>query len=195
MVCRPSAGGGRFSMFIPEAEPVHHRLDPRSARFPADNDAFVGNVLSIDRITRDMLLAVIRDEIAVAVWPGLVPAAAAAELAEIIVSTDRRQQYAAEPEIAYVADAYFDSVGHPAARRAYFANAHENTNLLRGLNGAPTHLDLARLLIEEAWPLGARVQHIGGQQLSVGIARVFAAPSKAGPHQDMLSWDAEIGRA
>jgi len=150
----------------------------------------------VSSITFDHLMDVAEGRVAAMSTQFLVPEQALIVGAKI-AAHPRRKCYDMETSLAFVTDldgvpAYYDTNQNPEARERYFKNRLASTQILREVCAPYANpVDQVRVLLDDIWPAGTRVQAIGGRPMSVGIARVFREGSGALPHQDMVFWDSD----
>lgn len=84
-------------------------------------------------------------------------------------------------------DSFWNTMNSPEIEKSYFKTAITSMRKLRRLCFPyPSPSDLLRLELDEIWPYGASIMHLGGNVMLFGNTRIWPVNFEALPHQDLL---------
>ncbi len=141
-------------------------------------------------ITAEDLLALFRSQFLAIRAKGFCPPEACAAMSERIAKHPELASYPHAPEIGRVMTAFYEGHSDPAVRQRYYDRALAASVEFRNFSSPYLNpLDHLRLILEDAWPMGAVREDIHGRPMAFGLAQLFREGACALPHQDFLRMD------
>jgi 2-oxoglutarate-Fe(II)-dependent oxygenase superfamily protein len=155
------------------------------------NRPAVIEVKGIENLRPAMLIDLFENRLLAIRIPGYYPEDLSETVSNRLIQHPRFGYYANAEDIGRVGMAYFETIDSPARRAHYYQEARTAMMDMRGCcHPYVSPVDQLRIDIAEVWPNGANLENIEGQQMFVGLARVFTDGAEALPHQDILRRDA-----
>jgi hypothetical protein len=108
-------------------------------------------------------------------------------MAERIQRHNKLKYYSHAPNIARVMEAFYESYQNPVKRKGYYRKAIKSIIEFRQISDPYLNpMDHLRLLLDDIWEQGAKIENIDGMPMTFGLAQIFKKGSQAYPHQDFF---------